>query len=304
MGHCLPISGQYKNQSKYRKSLTAVENGGGGSRTVTAMQKWLGMPKKEQDGEWGYKTSLALQKYLVSQNIDIGPDGCDGYFGHDSMCGLQIFLNWQIYHVDPPKPVPKTQWRFIDVSSWQGKIDWAKVKASGIDGAIIRYADDDIIDNRFEENMKGAIAVGLHVGTYIYSRAKSTAEGERDAQRLYNACKPYLDKIDMPMYIDLEQHGLEKYADTVAMAFLNKMASLGVKKRGVYANLNWWNNYLKKTKSDYRSNSFWVAQWEASKCGFKPAEDIGMWQYSSKGSVSGISERSDMDICYIAYWER
>ena len=229
------------------------------------------------------------------------------------MCALQRFLNWQIYHVDPPaptptpprpEPTPTSEYKFIDVSSWQKKIDWAKVKADGIVGAIIRYADDDVIDNRFDENMKGAIAAGLHVGTYIYSRAKSKAEGERDALRLYNASKPYMDKIDMPLYIDLEQKGLEKYADTVAIAFLNKIASLGVKKRGVYANLNWWNNYLKKTKNDYRSNAFWVAQYYDT-CQFKPKEDLGMWQYTSKGKVNGINaDWVDMDICYIPYWER
>ena len=304
------IGGQYANQKKYRNALTAVENGGGGSATVKAMQTWLGMAKKDQDGYWGHDTSLTLQKYLVKEGFDIGPDGADGYFGHDSMCGLQRFLNWQVYHVDPPKPTPQpeptptSEYKFIDVSSWQKKIDWAKVKADGIVGAIIRYADDDVIDNRFDENMKGAIAAGLHVGTYIYSRAKSKAEGERDAVRLYNASKPYMDKIDMPLYIDLEQKGLEKYADTVAIAFLNKMASLGVKKRGVYANLSWWNNYLKKTKSDYRSNAFWVAQYY-DVCQFKPKEDVGMWQYTSKGKVNGITaDWVDMDICYIAYWER
>lgn len=295
------ISGQYKSQQKYRKALTAVENGGGGSATVTALQRWLSIAA---DGYWGPDTSKSLQKKLVAEGFSVGPDGCDSYFGTDSMKALQRFLNWQIWHIDPPSPTPTPTkgYKFIDVSSHQGSIDWAKVKADGVVGAIIRYADDDLLDNRFDENMKGAKAAGLHVGTYIYSRAKTKAEAEDYAVRLYNASKPY--DCDMPLYIDLEQKGCEASADTVAIAFLAKMDKLGCTKRGVYANLNWWNNYLKKTRTDYRSNAFWVAQWESDKCDFTPESDVGLWQYSSKGSVNGISGVVDMDICYIAYWER
>lgn len=307
------ISGQLAANQKYRKALTAVENGGGGSATVKALQKWLGMPANGRDGLWGHDTSLALQKRLVAEGFDVGSDGCDAFFGANSMKALQRFLNWKVYKVDPPKPTATTtptttptvkasKYKVIDVSDWQGKIDWAKVKAAGVIGAIIRYADDDILDSRFAENMKNAKAAGLHIGSYIYSRAKTKAQAEKDAERLFNACKPY--GCDLPLYIDLEQKGLEKYADTVAIAFLTKLDKLGCKKRGVYANLNWWNNYLKKTKSDYRSNAFWVAQWESSKCDFKPAADVGMWQYSSSGSVNGIKGRVDMDWLYIDYWNR
>ena len=91
------ISGQYENQRKYRRGITAVENGGGGSTTVKALQKWLGLPKKEQDGYWSRKTSLTLQKRLQSDGYDIGKDGADGYFGHDSVCALQRFLNKQLF---------------------------------------------------------------------------------------------------------------------------------------------------------------------------------------------------------------
>lgn len=296
------ISGQYANQQKYRKALFAVENGGGGSATVKALQKWLGITA---DSYWGKDTSKALQKKLVAEGYSVGPDGCDGFFGTDSMKALQMFLNWQIWHVNPPgpKPVPKKEYKMIDVSSWQNKINWAKVKASGITGVIVRYADDDVIDKYFDYNMKGAIGVGLHVGAYIYSRAKNKAEAERDATNLYNACKPYMDKIDMPLYIDLEQKGLEKYADTVAIAFLNKMAALGVKKRGVYANLNWWNNYLTKTRAK-KDVAIWVAQYY-DKCEYKPKKDVGIWQYSSKGKVDGINaDWVDMDICYVEYWKK
>lgn len=196
------------------------------------------------------------------------------------------------------EPTPK-YYKVIDVSDWQGEIDWAKVKASGVVGAIIRYADGSTLDKRFKENMKNAKAAGLHVGSYIFSRAKTKAEAEKEANRLYDACKAYAP--DMPLYIDLECSALSQYADTVAIAFLKRMKTFGMR-GGVYANLNWWNNYLKKTASDYANNAFWIAQYNDT-MDYKPSSQMGMWQYSSSGSVSGISGRVDMNKCYVAYWD-
>lgn len=189
-------------------------------------------------------------------------------------------------------------YKVIDVSDWQSKIDWKKVKADGVVGAIIRYADGTTLDKRFAENMKNAKAAGLHVGCYIFSRAKTKAQAEKEAQRLFLAADKY--DPDMPLYIDLEARDLEKTADTVAAAFLNKMKELGGR-GGVYANLNWWNNYLKKTAKNYSASPFWIAQYNKT-MDYKPASVMGMWQYSSSGKVNGISGRVDMDKCYIPYW--
>lgn len=196
--------------------------------------------------------------------------------------------------VKPTKPVYKV----IDVSDWQDKIDWNKVKADGVVGAIIRYADGTTLDKRFQENMVNAKAAGLHIGSYIFSRAKTKAEAEAEAERLFNACKPY--DLDMPLYIDLEVSSLSKYADTVAAAFLNKMAALGAR-GGVYANLNWWNHYLTGTAKNYSASPFWIAQYNDT-MDYKPADRMGMWQYTSSGKVDGINGKVDMDKCYVAYW--
>lgn len=292
------ISGQREAlHKKYFPNITAVQFGKGGSKTVRLMQRWLGI---DDDGIWGEGTSMALQRKLGVS--------ADGKFGPSSVKALQKFLNKELYPDPTPTPdpePPKPQFSsdtFIDVSDHQDVIDWAKVKASGIGGAIVRYADDDILDKKFTRNMQEVKKYGLHCGVYIYSRAKTKAEAERDAQRLYDAAHEY--DPDMPYYIDLEQKGLEKYADTVAIAFLNKMAKLGVR-GGVYANLNWWNNYLTKTAKDYSANAFWIAQWGASKIGYKDPSLFGLWQYSSSGSVPGVpSERVDMNKCLIKYWEK
>ena len=144
--------------------------------------------------------------------------------------------------------------------------------------------------------MRNAKAHGLHIGSYIFSRAKSKAQAEKEAERLYTACEPYAP--DMPLYIDLEVASNAKYANTVAQAFIEKIKALGGKP-GVYANLNWWNNYLKPTAK--LSFAMWVAQYNDT-LDYKPRTDVGMWQYSSSGNVNGIKGKVDMDECYVPYW--
>lgn len=197
------------------------------------------------------------------------------------------------------KKASANYFKVIDVSDWQDKIDWKKVKADGVVGAVIRYADGTTLDKRFAENMKNAKVAGLHIGSYIFSRAKTKAEAESEATRLYNACKAYA--LDMPMFIDLEVRGYEKYADTVAIAFLAKMKALGGR-GGVYASLNWWNNYLKVTATEHANNPFWIAQYNST-MDYKPKSRMGMWQYTSSGSVNGIKGNVDMNECYIEYWK-
>ncbi len=191
-------------------------------------------------------------------------------------------------------------YKVIDVSVWQGTIDWAKVKKDGVVGAIIRYADGTYLDTKFDYNMKNAKANGLHIGAYIYSRATTASAAQDEAKRLYNACKGY--NPDLPLYIDLEYGAQAKYADTVAKAFLQKMDALGGL-GGVYANLNWFNNYLTGTLATYPSKPMWIAQYN-SKITHKNPALFGMWQYTSSGSVKGISGRVDMNHLYTAYWTK
>lgn len=287
------IARQRTSLKKYYPSLTAVSfASSGSSHTVWALQRWLGL--SDPDGIWGSNTSKGLQKKLRDCGYFAPDETLDGIFGTKSMKAFQTALNNGFRKVDPPSPpTPTTKYKVIDVSEHQKKIDWAKVKADGVVGAIIRYAEDDYLDPYFAENMKGAKGAGLHIGAYIYSWAKTEAEAENYAVQLYNACKPY--GCDMPLYIDLEKKGYEQYANVTANAFIRKMKELGGF-AGVYANLNWWNNYLTKVTPPAR----WVAQYY-DRCEYKGG--YGMWQYTSKGSVNGISGVVDMNECYVAYWD-
>ena len=287
------ISGQATKWSNYYPSITAISFGGGGSQTIWKLQEWLNL--SDPDGILGPNTTKAWQKRLRDYGYLASTETIDGIIGAKTMKAWQECLNNDLKPKgQPTPPTPTTNYKVIDVSEWQKKIDWAKVKADGVVGAIIRYAEDDYLDPYFAENMKGAKDAGLHIGAYIYSWAKTKADAERDAVNLYNACKPY--GCDMPLYIDLEKKGYEQYANTVANAFIAKMNSLGAFS-GVYANLNWWNNYLTKVTPPAR----WVAQYY-HECEYEG--DYGMWQYTSNGSVNGISDVVDMNECYVAYWDK
>ena len=288
------ISGQNKALNKCYPSLTAVEYGSGGSACIKKLQKWVGVTR---DGVLGEKTIKAWQKKLGVSS--------DGVFGANSMKAWQQYLNDRLFPQDEtptPKPSedePQGSYKVIDVSDWQSQIDWSKVKNDGVVGAIIRYGDGNVFDKRFAENMKNAKANGIHAGSYIFSRAKTASEAEAEAERLFAACAPY--EPDMPLYIDLEVASLSEYANIVAQAFLKKMVKLGAK-GGVYANLNWWNNYLVDTATNYSANPFWIAQYN-DKMTYKDPSLFGMWQYTSSGRVSGISGNVDMNHCYVPYWE-
>lgn len=178
----------------------------------------------------------------------------------------------------------------IDVSIHNGAIDWAKVKASGVDGAIIRcgygrdLAKQD--DARFRANIEGAIAQGLRVGVYIYSYAKSEDSARSEAAHVLRLIEPYKDKITLPVYYDLEENGTENGAKDRAIIFGNIIEKAGFW-CGIYASLSWWQNYLKGLDRFTK----WVAYWGVNngRPNGKPnIQGLDLWQYTSKGSVDGI----------------
>ena len=299
------ITGQSRAYKQHHTGFAgSISYGSGGSSCIRALQKMLKL--SNPDGYLGSNTIKAFQEYLGLN--------ADGYWGSDTSKAAQKWLNGDLKPVTNSSSssststnktsntsnttTKKSVYKVIDVSEWQGNINWTKVKADGVDGAIIRYADGTYLDPKFDKNMKEAKAVGLHVGAYIFSRAKTKATAEKEAERLYNACKKY--NPDMPLYIDLEASSLSGYANQSASAFINKMKTLGGKP-GIYANLNWFNNYIKT--ANYVNYPLWIAQYN-SRITHKNPSWFGMWQYSSSGSVKGISGKVDMDKCYVTYWNQ
>ena len=188
-------------------------------------------------------------------------------------------------------------YKVIDVSSWQGVIDWNKVKADGVVGAIVRYGDGDIVDNKFQRNMKECKRLGIHVGSYIFSRATTRAMARDEANRIISACSSY--GCDLPIYIDCEWSGQASVANSICDEFIAVCNNRGVK-GGIYANLNWFNNYINPNR--FAQYPLWIAQYYKVLQAKDPSL-FGMRQYTSSGRVSGISGNVDMNHLYIPYWE-
>lgn len=186
--------------------------------------------------------------------------------------------------------------KIIDVSTWQGNIDWSKVKADGVQGAIIRAGFGKVAsqkDNKFERNYTNAKAVGMPIGAYWYSYATSVADAKKEAEVCLSILKGK--QFDYPIYYDLEDSSMTGCGKSVlthiATTFCEALENAGYFV-GIYSNPNWLKNYL-----DYntvKKYTLWLAQWGVS----EPAYECDLWQYSSSGSVSGISGRVDMNWGY------
>lgn len=187
----------------------------------------------------------------------------------------------------------------IDVSKWQGLIDWKKVKTAGIEFAMIRLGygssrgDNSKTDAFFKTNIEGALAAGIDVGVYFYSYALNAAAAAKEAAYVVSVLAPYKDRLRYPVAYDIEdesQRNLGKAVLTAMVeAFCTAIESAGYY-ASFYANLDWCSNRL--DMNTLKRFDLWLAQW-ASKASTKYAH--GMWQYTSSGSVNGISGNVDMN---------
>ena len=188
--------------------------------------------------------------------------------------------------------------RGIDVSNFQGTIDWNQVKAAGIEFAILKvgpvYGKPD---STFERNATECERLGIPYGVYYYSYARSVADANKEADRTLAWLGGH--HPSLPVYYDLEDNYIlqdpnfskDKLAQ-IAQTFCNRMEAAGFKS-GIYANLNWFNNYLNSPSlSGY---DHWVAQYNW-RCDY--AGSYSFWQYSSSGNVLGVNGRCDMNYCF------
>ena len=189
--------------------------------------------------------------------------------------------------------------KMIDVSVHNGVIDWDKVKASGIGGVLMRcgYGSDieSQDDKMFKRNADECSRLGIPFGVYLYSYAKNTDMAKSEADHALRLVKCY--KLSYPLYIDVEEASQSGIAKDVVKVFCEAVKAAGYMP-GVYANENWWNNYL----GGVDSYTKWVAKYGVNngQPGNKPnVSNFDIWQYTSKGSCDGIgSSGLDMNICY------
>ena len=259
-------------------------------------------------------------------NVDgLKEKGFDGSVKTDTK---KVYTGWQTldgvrYYFDPDSHEPvkgqqviqgimytfggngglQSQSRGIDVSKFQGSINWSQVKASGVDFAIIRvgyrgYGSGALVeDSQFRANIQGASSAGIPVGLYFYSQAVNEEEAVEEASMVLSLCGGY--RLSYPIYYDTEHvaggraNGISRETRTAcAVAFCETIRNAGYS-AGVYSYASWFYNSL--SYANISKYSIWIAQYRDN-LDFKYSYKI--WQYSSKGRVPGISANVDMNIAY------
>lgn len=303
------LSGQVTSLKRYFPAITAVTYGKGGSNCVRKIQAWCGATV---DGTLGKETITKWQRKLA--NLGYYTGAIDGIFGAISASAWQNFLNKQVFGIEPEKPAKKDYTLVVDVSEFQSAIDWAKVKASGIDGAIIRcglrYAESAKLaeDEMFKNHITGAHKAGLKVGIYMFTEAVNAAEGKEEAQYAINLWKKTGIPLSYPIAIDSEnvnwKNGgkgransgvLSKAKRTEAIKAFGEEVNRQGYKCMLYASTSWLNNQVDMSVLSPIMD-VWCAQYYTT-CEYKGKYIL--WQYTSSGSVNGIKGNVDINKCYI-----
>ena len=188
----------------------------------------------------------------------------------------------------------------IDVSEFQGNIDWNKVKADGIEFAILKLGniydyDANYKDSKFDTNYKNARANGIKIGAYIYNYCNTIDTLKKGLEWAIKKLEGK--ELDLPFYLDMEDKDIQGETKETLTNQCNEFAKYVESKgyqAGVYANVNWLKNELNPNDFD-KKISVWVAQYY-KECQYTGKYDI--WQYASDGSVSGISGNCDMNYLY------
>lgn len=188
----------------------------------------------------------------------------------------------------------------IDVSQWQGVIDWGKVKAAGTQFALIRAGYGDTlsyprqIDAQFERNYAECKRLGIPVGVYFYCYAMNAAEAKREAECCLALLKGK--QFEFPIYYDVEEYDLFKSGKTaeVCRAFIKVLEDAGYWV-GIYT----YRSAMGYFPADIKDKKAMAIAEYGSKLNYNG--QYGIWQNSSTWYVNGINGRVDHDYCYVDY---
>ena len=313
----MPYTGQYPVVQRYLEPGDKGEN-------VTRLQNYLNWYTDGEffkkcggaDGVYGNNTLTYTKKM---QSDFFGAAEADGLVGNKTIAKMKAYSD--SFNPSPtptPTPTPTKDTKVIDVSYVQTSVDWAKVKADGIQGAIIRcgfrHGEGGALDedNMFMSHIKGASAVGLPVGIYFFTQAINAKEGKEEAEYAIKLWEKSGIPIWYPIGIDSEDvfwenpdgstgkgransDKLSKAKRTEAIkAFAEECTRRGYKSM-LYASTNWLYNEVDMNVLAPIIN-VWCAQW-ASRCAY--TGKYIMWQYTSKGNINGIPKVVDLNHCYI-----
>ena len=194
----------------------------------------------------------------------------------------------------------------IDVSAWQGQIDWKTVAAYGMDFAILRITESgNVTDKYFERNYTECQKYNIPTGVYKYSYAMTISEIQSEARKVVSVLNGR--ELQYPVWLDLEHHkqrvlGAENI-HKMTEAFEKIITAAGYK-FGIYCNVDWYMNVI---CSHLKKYDFWIARYPANDDGWiqerlRPDFGVG-WQYSSKAKIPGINGTVDRSVFYKDYKE-
>ncbi len=259
---------------------------------------------KERDTFYKKIKTSSAYKYTGWQTID----GHLYYYDKDGnyVTGDQVIQGARYSFGSDGKLAKSSGTMGIDVSKHNGNIDWNAVKNSGVSYVIIRcgyrgYTTGVLVeDPKFRSNIKGAKAAGLKVGAYFYSQAVNEVEAVEEASMAIDLVKGY--GLNYPLFLDVEASGGRADSigrDTrtaVCRTFCQTVQNSGIS-AGIYANKTWFTEKI--NTASLTNYKLWLAQYASAPT--YTATRYDLWQYSSKGRVSGISTNVDMNISYVAY---
>ena len=194
----------------------------------------------------------------------------------------------------------------IDVSAWQGQIDWKTVAAYGMDFAILRITEaGNVTDKYFERNYAECQKYNIPTGVYKYSYAMTITEIQSEARKVVSVLNGR--KLQYPVWLDLEYNNQRSLGaeniHKMAEAFEKIITAAGYK-FGIYCNVDWYMNVI---CSHLKKYDFWIARYPANDDGWlqerlRPDFGVG-WQYSSKAKIPGINGTVDRSVFYKDYKE-
>lgn len=193
--------------------------------------------------------------------------------------------------------------KVIDISQYDGNVDFRQVRASGVEAVMLRSSWGHFVEDlRFRENVRKCNDAGLPYGLYHYSYALNESEMMREAEKLIALARHFSPR--MPVAIDMEDaDGYKERHGTLYNKALNteicRYTCQKIEEAGfypmVYASLDWFLNKLILSELD--RYDLWLAQWNVN----GPSLPCGMWQYTSSGSVPGVPGRCDLNTAYKNY---
>lgn len=256
-----------------------------------------------------------LDKYTVEYQVHIQDKGwSDWYMDGETAGTVGQGKRIEALRIRLVPKKEKRQYKGIDVSVYNRSVNWGLVKRDGIDFAFIRagfrgYGSRGTLneDPYYKLNMQGAKQAGVPVGVYFVTQAINVDEAREEAYWVLERVRNY--KIDYPIAIDIEAPGLENPNDiprtqnldkntrtSIARAFCETIQNAGYRPI-VYCNVDWAYNYL--NMSELSAYDTWIASYRDNNPGYNGKYSI--WQYTSKGQVSGVLGNVDRNICYKKY---